>query len=863
MAKYFRLREGWLMVGLVALLLFSVIWSIQRAGWSDGLFILTPITLAGMGTALLLSRIRGVPRLLLHLTGLTAGAVIVLWETANLLDDPRLVTIQDRVQDLLSRAVLWSRAVAVGDASDDMQLFLLALAVLTWLLAFSSTWFVFRSRWLWWALVPPGLALIVNISYSSASLGWYFVLFMLSALLLMVRFNMLLHEERWERERVNYSPGLSWTFLRASSVFALVVAVVMWYMPTQDVNHTLSDAWDHINGPWQDLQQRWSAAFAGVPGTGNFGYATFNDSFSLGGALNLGDGIVLRAASDRPLYWRAKTYDSFNGRSWKTTAPDTFHGRNVSSRLSLDPNQVLHSNDGYRLPVTVTVQLVRPKDNIIFAPLRPASLSVGTRLAVSWQDLNQSYSIPGDDPQKAPIELQQLLTMFTQARLEALQAYGRDPRTPDTGGQPLPDGDPTTIARAVLDRTGQSAAISTQIDQLRDRGILASYWLVKDNFKFVVRAVGPVPVYDDLSAVYSADRLQPNQQYTVQSLITNVDKETMRRAGTDYPTWVTDRYLQVQSTLPGRVFAKAREVVDQAGATNPYDEAVAIQNFLRTYKYSTKIALPPSGRDDVDYFLFDSQEGYCEYYSTAMVIMLRTLRIPAREAVGYAPGEYDANTHQWTVRESASHAWPEVYFPGAGWVEFEPTPSQNVIDRPDSAQAALASPTPYVDLTPRAVPTHINPADAGDTATPVPAAAGSLGPGAGAGGPVLLLGLGFLALLIAFVVVRGRAQQQAVAQGRLVLGGIQYYERLLRLAWWLGLRPRPHDTPFEFAEQVSAEVPGARPYVTPIARAYVHERFGRHRPDRSEQQELAQVWGQLRARLLRRMSEARQWLQRR
>jgi len=97
----------------------------------------------------------------------------------------------------------------------------------------------------------------------------------------------------------------------------------------------------------------------------------------------------------------------------------------------------------------------------------------------------------------------------------------------------------------------------------------------------------------------------------------------------------------------------------------------------------------------------------------------------------------------------------------------------------------------------------------------------------------------------------------AIASGRLVLGGIQYYERLVKLAWWLGLRPRRSDTPFEFADAVSRDVPGAGAYVTPIARAYVRERYGRHRPDRAEQQELAQAWAAVRGRLLRRLSDAR------
>jgi transglutaminase-like putative cysteine protease len=860
MAKYFRLREGWLMVGLVALMLFSVIWSVQRAGWSDGLFILTPITLAGMATGLILSKVRGVPRLLLHLTGTLAGAILVLWETANLLDDPNLVTIQDRVQELLTRTIVWFRMIFDGGMSDDLQLFLLALAVLSWVLAYSSTWFIFRSRWLWWALVPCGLTLVVNISYSAVgSLGWYFILFMLSALLLMVRFNMLLHEERWERERVNYSPGLRWNFLRASAVFAAVVAVLMWYMPTQEVNHTLNDAWDKVSGPWQDLQDRWSRAFAGVPGTGNFGYAAFNDSFTLGGALNLGDSVVFEAHSDHPMYWRAQTYDSFDGKSWKTTAASTFQGRNVSPQLSLDPNQQLQSNDDFRLPVTVTVTLVHPKPHTIFAPLRPASISLPTRLAVSWQELNRIYTIPGDDPHAAPIELQPLLSLFADARRAALQAYGRDPQNPTEGGIPLPAGGAEDMARAVLDAAGQRANIDTQIDQLRERNIVASYWMLND-FTFKVRANGPIPIYDDLSAVYSVDRLQENDSYTVQSLVTNADKQSLRNAGQAYPDWI-QRYLQMPKDLPVRVIQKAHEVVDQAGAQNPYDEATAIQNFLRTYHYTTKINLPPAGRDDVDYFLFDSKEGYCEYYSSAMVVMLRALGIPAREATGYAPGEFDPNTHTWTVRESSSHAWPEVYFPSAGWVEFEPTPSQSVIDRPDSPDAALASPTPYPDLTPRAVPTHPDPL--AEPSVHPSGGAGSTGPGPMGGNLGLLVVLVLAGVGIGSFVVQRRMEQDAVASGRLVLGGITYYQRLVRLAWWLGIHPQPHDTPFDFAEQVSREVPGADAYVKPLTQAYVRERFGRHKPDRTEQQALSRLWAPLRNRLLRRMSEARRWLERR
>ena len=127
------------------------------------------MTLSGLVSGLLLAKVRGVPRVLLHATGLTMGVLTVLWLTANLLESPDLPTIQDRTQELLGKMVGWFAAVASGDVSDDIWMFVLSLAVLTFLLAYCSAWFLFRSRWLWWALVPNGIALVVNLSYASTA----------------------------------------------------------------------------------------------------------------------------------------------------------------------------------------------------------------------------------------------------------------------------------------------------------------------------------------------------------------------------------------------------------------------------------------------------------------------------------------------------------------------------------------------------------------------------------------------------------------------------------------------------------------------------------------------------------------------
>jgi transglutaminase-like putative cysteine protease len=345
---------------------------------------------------------------------------------------------------------------------------------------------------------------------------------------------------------------------------------------------------------------------------------------------------------------------------------------------------------------------------------------------------------------------------------------------------------------------------------------------LEDNLTFVVQADGPFPQYEDITAIYSHDPVERGEQYTLVSEPSLAPATALREASTDYPAWV-NRYLQLPGSLPPRVGELTRKIVAEAGATNPYDQAVALRDYLRAnYKYNTRIAMPPPGVDKVDYFLFESKEGYCEYYSSALTVMLRVLNIPTREAVGYAPGEPDPASGEFVVRESSSHAWTEVYFPGYGWIEFEPTPSQAVITRPETSETpgALASPSiPYdpIDVAERDFrdPFDQPTPEAGGLAGGLAGFLDANGPGAVGGGLVLfgLVAFGFVWLL------RQRARQRALAAGIITASGATYYERLLRLAWWAGMRPRPSETPFEFAEVVGEEVPTSRPYVRSIARA--------------------------------------------
>lgn len=196
-----------------------------------------------------------------------------------------------------------------------------------------------------------------------------------------------------------------------------------------------------------------------------------------------------------------------------------------------------------------------------------------------------------------------------------------------------------------------------------------------------------------VSRLRSRVNLGPDSTYLATSAITGAAPDALRADTTAYPEWIQARYLQLPADLPQRIrdlAARTTEAYD-----NPYDKAEALESVLRTYTYNQQIAAPPSGADGVDYFLFDVQQGYCDYYASAMVVMLRSLGIPARFVVGYTPGQIAEPDERlaldgpqvYRVLERNAHAWPEVYFPSYGWIQFEPTASE----------PRLVRPTPMID----------------------------------------------------------------------------------------------------------------------------------------------------------------------
>jgi transglutaminase-like putative cysteine protease len=357
----------------------------------------------------------------------------------------------------------------------------------------------------------------------------------------------------------------------------------------------------------------------------------------------------------------------------------------------------------------------------------------------------------------------------------------------------------------------------------------------------------PVPNFDEISAVFAETPLQQTGIYTIETYISTVDEQSLRAAGTNYPEWVSAHYTDLPQTVTPRTRALAQQIVQQAGATNAYDQAKAIQDYLRRLTYDESRPQPPADRDWSDYFLFTAQRGYCDDFATAMIVLLRSLDIPARLAQGYAGGMLDPQLNTYVVRESVGHSWPEVYFPGYGWQRFEPTPASytSVPVRPAAPEAdAGANAAPSIsqqeaEQRQRALMNEDDLDSLRDREVDVEAIRRAVEERAAAERMRRrVIGGGLLAALVAGVALFFLSLRREV---RGLSPASAAYLRLGRLAQWAGLAQEQHVTPHEFARLLGRALPEQRPAVERIVGAYVAERY---RPDHQPGADAAQALDQ-------------------
>jgi transglutaminase-like putative cysteine protease len=350
--------------------------------------------------------------------------------------------------------------------------------------------------------------------------------------------------------------------------------------------------------------------------------------------------------------------------------------------------------------------------------------------------------------------------------------------------------------------------------------------------------------------------LQSGDTYETISSISYADEVSLRTAGTEYPGWVQRTYLQ----LPDTTSSRTRELAAYLTALydNPYDRAVALERWLRdNVTYDESVSAPPPDTDAVDWTLFEQRRGYSNHYASAMVVMLRAQGIPTRLATGFAQGEYIPESGAFRVVESDAHAWVEVYFPGYGWVEFEPTAIQPAfttrgVPGGEGTGGTASAPAQTVEEAPPGAPEAPSPdtpevaEDDGDflirllnltsEASRVRLPLKWL---------LVMLGIGVLA---GSVWVWQAAGRHGLRRGSRVE---RAYAWLNLVALWLDLHLPPSATPNERAAALGVEAPEAAVPVHDIAALYVRERFSPASPADASTQAGA-AWQAARPHLLRR-----------
>ncbi|MFQ5576509.1 MAG: DUF3488 and DUF4129 domain-containing transglutaminase family protein, partial [Anaerolineae bacterium] len=342
------------------------------------------------------------------------------------------------------------------------------------------------------------------------------------------------------------------------------------------------------------------------------------------------------------------------------------------------------------------------------------------------------------------------------------------------------------------------------------------------------------PWLEEITYIESDSRLKANEPYQVVSLVSQATQEQLRRDSGDYPNWITERYLQLPEGIPRRVFGLAEEITAQADT--PYDKALAVETYLRkNITYNEGIAPPPRSRDKVDYILFDLKQAYCDYYATSMIVMLRSLGIPARLAAGFARGRPETLDNQervYFVQNKDAHSWVEVFFPTYGWIEFEPTAAQPAIARyVERTDDFVGGPDPDRNLQEDAFDPldRVEDIDAGqgegaDSFFTINLPFwGQIQAGKGAvrtiaiGGALLAVAVGGWSLYSR----RKESQPDELPQ----VGSV--YMAMLKLAAWMGFKKRAAQTPYEHAGQLGRSVPEIKPEVDLITTEFVRQNFSR------------------------------------
>jgi transglutaminase-like putative cysteine protease len=533
---------------------------------------------------------------------------------------------------------------------------------------------------------------------------------------------------------------------------------------------------------------------------------SYGGTMTFGGSISLGGRDLMTVTVDDPhiagsMLLRGTTYDQYESGGWvmgertNVSLPDD-QTKALQDMIAAVPKD--SPQPGTLVPLHIQMDAKTVAGTVVYVPGQPVSTDRSLQVQVPADSI-ETRSVPG----------------------YKLQYNGQGMTDAEVAAQILREGE--TLVAVDRDQVGKVEDIRfVKLDKL---GLLK-----------------------DAESLDPGGRILRYESYAVTGYIPATTPDQLRAAGTAYPGYVVDDYLQLPSSVPMRVRDLATRTV--AGAQNPFDKAVAIQDFLRkNYGYDLNVPETPPGRDTVDFFLFDTLRGYFDYHASAMVVMLRSQGIPARLALGFAVDDTDRNgSGAYVVKDKNSYTWPEVYFPGVGWVPFNPTPDRGANLTPRVDATPLFSGTDHNIL--KDVPAALNGNNptGGDSIDPSqPAPSQTLTTGSGDQPLKWYVSAAVTAFLAALVGAVMLGWQRSVA-------GLPYpqqiWEKTVRLASWGGLRPQPGQTPHDYARRLAKRFRDVEADMPTLANAYAKSRFGHKELSSDEIAAIKDAWPEVRANLV-------------
>ena len=843
---------------LVLATLMIVVRSVEAAQWVATPSLLVPLVLAVLAGFWVARNTRS--RIRDHSLVTLLGIIILYYEGSTLVEQAGWL---DRFTVLNSRLWAWWKAIVGQDASADVLPFALVLVLFTWAVGYWFTWLLFRRRNVWWVIIPSSVFLIGNLSWLPQSYYVYFFAYLAAALLLVAQVTALNRRvlqgggTLGERPSPSYFPALR----HAVWIGAIVLALTMTIPITGWTNFLMVEASEKFLAPIDKMRvelNRFFAVGSKIPTS----LKHFGSVLPLHRPIPNGDDPILLSSHQMPAYWRLRSYSDYTSTAWRVrdTDFDSLEPIVIPGSLeNLMAQQLEHDIPERDSPYNLSYVYVK-----LLADA-PFLLVAGNVKGLDLYEIGKTASGQVHEPITYQLSMENLAAnedLPSDLKSWAIELSAAGDPTTEILNWVQARGDASQKVTKVTSQGGDGKKKDFSLDPSSSTYIEDLKRSLDGNVQLQALEIqrGP-PSMGDVLAVRTKPQLGEDQGYGFAPDISVPSADALRNSGQEYPSWVTDRYLPLPPSVPERV--KELAVSLTAGLTNPYDKAVAIEEYLRGLTYTNDPDPIAFDVDAADSFLFETQEGHSDHFTSAMAVMVRSLGIPSRLALGYGPGEDDPEQRAFVVRDRDSHTWPEIYFPGAGWIEFEPSPIYTRRPRNISQTESLMSP---LDASPGpgtvrnvAQPDdleqeieEIPPDSVGgrlpDGLGPFPSPLLHFGTPLGRDGVYFVLSIITIALLSLFIWKRYFWELRRPGEA---------YLRLMRLTIFLGLPSHPSETPFELARRVSAIVPQAEEEIYYICDSFANATYAGRRARGLDRLRVARAWYGVRRALMKQLLHER------